>query len=76
MTQEDTYQILKMLVERIKDLEKQVLASDMNLMKAGFVAHSPRPIHSGNATVPDSNTISKMSWSDLDALVEQLEGQV
>jgi len=76
MTEQDTLQILKMLVDRIKDLERQVMESDMTLLKSGFVAHTPRPVASGNANVPDGNTISKMSWSDLDALVEQLEGQV
>ena len=74
MTEEDTLQILKMLVERIKDLERQVMESDMTLLKSGFVAHTPRPVASGVANVPDSNTISKMSWSELDDLVANMEG--
>tara|TARA_R100001510_G_C7654884_1_gene213760 strand:- start:4305 stop:4535 length:231 start_codon:yes stop_codon:yes gene_type:complete len=74
MSEENTLEILKMLVERIKQLERQVMESEMNLMKSGFVAHTPRPIASVKSNVPNSDTISKMSWSDLDNLVEQMEG--
>jgi hypothetical protein len=74
MSEENTLEILKMLVERIKQLERQVMESEMNLMKSGFVAHTPRPITSVKASAPNMDTISKMSWSDLDNLVEQMEG--
>ena len=76
MNEENTLEILKMLVDRVKELERQVLESEMLIIKSGYVAQTPRPYGRPSSSVPDNNTISKMSWSDLDNLVDQLEGQV
>jgi|TARA_R100000482_G_C5052419_1_gene113328 hypothetical protein len=76
MNEENTLEILKMLVDRVKELERQVLESEMMIIKSGYVAQTPRPFGRSSSVVPDNNTISKMSWSDLDNLVDQLEGQV
>jgi len=75
MNEENTLEILKMLVERVKDLERQVLESEMTLLKSGFVAHTPRPSAKTQSLNPDSNTIAKMSWDQLDELVDRMGGQ-
>jgi hypothetical protein len=45
-------------------------------MKSGYVViDSPTPTLSNNADVPDSDTIAKMDWDDINKLVKQMGGQ-
>ena len=42
-------------------------------MKAGFVmAESPKPKMNTSGIMPDSDTISKMSWEDINKMMERL----
>lgn len=68
-TNEDMLIILKELVSRIKELETAVYNKDNLLMKSGFVVvDSPTP-SMNNSQVPDTDSIHKMSWSDIDKFV-------
>ena len=70
----ETLEILKILVEKIENLEKIVYDDDNVLMKAGFVTtNSPTPkmaVNGGN--VPDSDMISKMSWEDINKYMDKM----
>jgi len=73
---EDVLEILKALVEKIQRLEQTVYNQDNLLMKSGYVViDSPTPTLSNNADVPDSDTIAKMDWDDINKLVKQMGGQ-
>jgi len=66
---EDMFVILKELVGSIRELETAVYNKDNLLMKSGFVVvDSPTP-SMNNSTVPDSDAIHKMSWSDIERFV-------
>ena len=71
---DEVVEIIKMLITRIENLETQVRDSGMNLMKSGMVVHTPRPSRRTASPVPTGDTIAKMDWSELDELVEKLEG--
>mgnify|MGYP004451800077 CR=1 FL=1 len=68
--------ILKVLVEKIKTLEETVYDQDNVLMKSGLVrVEGLRPTMSAeNDGLPDADTIAKMSWDDLNAMVNKIEG--
>jgi len=73
---EDVLDILKALVEKIQRLERTVYNQDNLLMKSGFVVvDSPSPTVSNNSDIPDSDTIAKMDWDDINKLVKQMGGQ-
>ena len=71
---DEVVEIIKMLITRIENLETQVKDSSMNLMKSGMVVHPPRPSMQTASPVPTGDAIAKMDWSELDELVEKLEG--
>ena len=68
--------LVKMLVEKIEKLEQQVYNADNVLMKSGLIkVESPKPMINSNPTgVPDSESIAKMSWDDINNLVTRMEG--
>jgi len=67
--------LLKELVGRIKKIEKTVYDNDNILMKSGIVTiDSPVPSVVQHTDVPDSDTIAKMSWDDINDLVSRLGG--
>ncbi len=67
--------LLKELVGRIKKIEKTVFDNDNILMKSGIVTiDSPVPAVVQHTDVPDSDTIAKMSWDDINDLVSRLGG--
>tara|TARA_Y100001963_G_scaffold141221_1_gene209198 strand:+ start:1636 stop:1875 length:240 start_codon:yes stop_codon:yes gene_type:complete len=77
MTEEvkdETLEILKLLVEKVSKLEETVFNDDNVLMKAGFVrAETPTPkMNRGASDLPDANTIAKMSWDDINSMMERL----
>ena len=73
---EDVLDILKALVEKIQRLERTVYNQDNLLMKSGFVVvDSPTPTLSNKSDIPDSDTIAKMDWDDINKLVKQMGGQ-
>jgi len=77
MTEENNEMIdlLKELVGRIKKIEKTVYDNDNILMKSGIVTiDSPVPSVVQHTDIPDSDTISKMSWDDINDLVSRLGG--
>ena len=77
MTEENNEMIdlLKELVGRIKKIEKTLFDNDNILMKSGIVTiDSPVPAVVQHTDVPDSDTIAKMSWDDINDLVSRLGG--
>ena len=77
MTEENNEMIdlLKELVGRIKKIENTVYNNDNILMKSGIVTiDSPVPAMGKKSDVPDSDTIAKMSWDDINNLVDRLGG--
>ena len=77
MTEENNemMDLLKELVGRIKEIENTVYNNDNILMKSGIVTiDSPVPAMSKRSDVPDSDTIAKMSWDDINDLVSRLGG--
>jgi len=77
MTEESNEMIdlLKELVGRIKKIEKTVFDNDNILMKSGIVTiDSPVPAMGQKSDVPDSDTIAKMSWDEINDLVSRLGG--
>ena len=78
MTEENNEMIdlLKELVDRVKQIEKTVYNNDNILMKSGIVTtNSPVPALKSHSDVPDSDTIAKMSWDDINDLVSRLGGE-
>jgi len=78
MTEEknEMIDLLKELVGRIKKIEKTVYDSDNVLMKSGIVTvNSPVPSMKSHSDVPDSDTIAKMSWDEINDLVSRLGGE-
>jgi hypothetical protein len=75
-TDNETLEILKLLVEKIQKLEQTVYDNDNILMKSGFVkVDSPSPrLQAGDGIIPDSDTIAKMSWDEINNLVTKLGG--
>ena len=76
MTDENqTLEILKLLVEKISKLEQTVYNQDNVLMKSGLVkVNTPTPKISNNSELPDGDTISKMSWDQINTMVSKMEG--
>tara|TARA_R100001443_G_C3324716_1_gene170943 strand:+ start:21 stop:257 length:237 start_codon:yes stop_codon:yes gene_type:complete len=77
MTEENNemMDLLKELVGRIKEIEKTVYNNDNLLMKSGMVtSNTPVPAMGKRSDVPDSDTIAKMSWDDINDLVDRLGG--
>jgi hypothetical protein len=74
---EELTTLLKELVDRVKRLETTVFNADNIIMKSGFVkVESPSPRHiTSDSLVPDSDTIAKMDWEDIDSLVKKLQGE-
>ena len=70
-------QLLKELVSRMKAIEETVYNKDNVLMKSGFVkVDSPTPtMQIAPSALPDSNAIAKMSWDEINDLVENMVGQ-
>jgi len=77
MSDENELQLLlKELVDRVKSLESAVYDTDNILMKSGLVrAETQRPKNKSSSTVPDSDAIAKMDWSELDNLVKRVSGE-
>jgi hypothetical protein len=73
----ETLEILKLLVEKIEKLEKTVYNEENLLMKAGFVTtDSPTPrMELSDGIIPDANKIGKMSWEEINSLVERMGGE-
>tara|TARA_R110002012_G_scaffold245795_1_gene420806 strand:+ start:656 stop:895 length:240 start_codon:yes stop_codon:yes gene_type:complete len=70
---DETLEILKLLVEKISKLEETVFNDDNVLMKSGYVmVESPKPKMNTAGVLPDSNTISKMSWDEINSMMERL----
>ena len=68
--------LLKELVGRVKQIEKTVYNNDNLLMKSGMVTtNTPVPAMGKRSDVPDSDTIAKMSWDDINDLVSRLGGE-
>tara|TARA_R110000823_G_scaffold21210_3_gene64143 strand:+ start:699 stop:932 length:234 start_codon:yes stop_codon:yes gene_type:complete len=67
--------LLKMLVERVQELEKYVYDGDNILMKSGLVKVEGSRPHRSTSPVPDSNVISKMDWTQLDDMVRRMTGE-
>jgi hypothetical protein len=69
-------ELLKILVDKVSQLEETVYNEDNILMKSGFVkTSSPTPRIDVNAgEVPDASTIAKMSWDEINTMVEKLGG--
>ena len=77
MTEENNemMELLKELVGRIKEIEKTVYNNDNILMKSGMVtSNTPVPAMGKRSDVPDSDTIAKMSWDEINSLVTKLGG--
>ena len=78
MTEENNNEmmdLLKELVGRIKKIENTVFDNDNILMKSGIVTvDSPVPALMQHSDVPDSDLIAKMSWDDINNLVDKLGG--
>jgi len=77
MTEENNEMIdlLKELVGRVKQIERTVYNNDNILMKSGMVtSNTPVPAMGKRSDVPDSDTIAKMSWDDINDLVDRLGG--
>ena len=77
MTEENNemMDLLKELVSRVKEIEKTVYNNDNILMKSGMVtSNTPVPAMGKRSDVPDSDTIAKMSWDDINNLVDRLGG--
>ena len=73
---EELTTLLKMMAERIQQLENTVYNQDNILMKSGLVkVEGQRPNRGSSSPVPDSNIISKMDWSQLDEMVKGLTGE-
>ena len=69
--------LLKELVTRIKKIENTVYNSDNILRKSGIVTvDSPAPKVGQGGTIPDSDTIAKMSWDQINDLVDKMGGNV
>ena len=78
MTEENNemMDLLKELVDRVKQIEKTVYNNDNLLMKSGMVTtNTPVPAMGKRSDVPDSDTIAKMSWDDINDLVSRLGGE-
>ena len=75
-TNDETLEILKLLVDKIQKLEQTVYDNDNILMKSGFVkVDSPSPrLQAGDGIIPDSDAIAKMSWDEINNLVTKLGG--
>ncbi len=75
---DETLEILKLLVDKIQKLEQTVYDNDNVLMKAGLVkADTPSPkMQVGDGVVPDASVISKMSWDEINSLVTKIGGGV
>ena len=72
---DETLEILKLLVEKISKLEQTVYNQDNVLMKSGLVkVNTPTPKISNNSEMPDGDTISKMSWEQINNMVSKMEG--
>ena len=77
MTEENNemMDLLKELVSRVKEIERTVYNNDNILMKSGMVtSNTPVPALGKRSDVPDSDTIAKMSWDDINNLVDRLGG--
>jgi len=78
MTEENNNEmidLLKELVGRIKKIENTVFDNDNILMKSGIVTvDSPVPAMTKHSDVPNSDLIAKMSWDDINDLVDKLGG--
>ena len=72
----ETLEVLKLLVDKIQKLEETVYNNDNVLMKAGLVkVDSPTPsMGGGDGIIPDSKSIAKMSWDEIITLVTRLGG--
>ena len=73
---DETLEVLKLLVDKIQKLEETVYHNDNVLMKAGLVkVDSPTPrMGGGDGIIPDSKSIAKMSWDEINNLVTKLGG--
>ena len=73
---DETLEVLKLLVDKIQKLEETVYHNDNVLMKAGLVkVDSPTPsMGGGDGVIPDSKSIAKMSWDEINTLVTRLGG--
>jgi hypothetical protein len=74
---EELIMLMKELVDRVKRLETTVFNADNVLLKAGLIKVEgivPR-ISADVGSVPNSDTIAKMDWSEIDELVVKLSGE-
>ena len=78
MTEENNEMVdlLKELVGRIKKIENTVSDNDNIFVKSGIVTvDAPTPAIRTHSDVPDSDTIAKMSWDEINDLVARLGGE-
>ena len=67
--------LLKELVGKVKSLEEVVYQKDNLLMKSGLVVvDSPRPAIDHEQSGISGDTIAKMDWSEINQIIETIEG--
>ena len=67
--------LLKELVGKVKSLEEVVYQKDNLLMKSGLVVvDSPRPSINHEQSGMSGDTIAKMDWSEINQIIETIEG--
>ena len=67
--------LLKELVGKVKSLEEVVYQKDNLLMKSGLVVvDSPRPAINNEQSGMSGDTIAKMDWSEINQIIETIEG--
>lgn len=71
-TEQELTLLLKEVIARIKNLEATVYNEDNILMKSGLVkVDGPTPlVKLSSATLPDSESIAKMSWEEIEKLAD------
>tara|TARA_R110002167_G_scaffold43670_1_gene131822 strand:+ start:6467 stop:6700 length:234 start_codon:yes stop_codon:yes gene_type:complete len=67
--------LLKMLVDKVQELERYVYDQDNILMKSGLVKVGGARPNRATSSMPDANGISKMDWSQLDEMVKGMTGE-
>ena len=72
--EEEIVNVLKMLVEKVQDLERKLHESETTLIKSGFVATTPSPYSKPNRGMPSNKEIQSMDWDDIHDFVAKMEG--
>ena len=72
--EEEIVSVLKMLVEKVQDLERKLYESETTLIKSGFVASTPTPSSKPSRGMPSNSQIQNMDWDDIHDFVAKMEG--